>query len=282
MKNAARRVTLFLVLLALIPLAYVGYRWDRSGYEPPALPESRIPELKLQLERQRHDSAAAVAAYRPKVAGIVDDLDLPAEPLLRQLPGVVRVERSGPEGRPQTRIVHVRDWHFVPRDLYALDMRTAWGRDLTDAEIDRLHEELLLEVELVQEEQLAMLRCLVKYHGLKKIYSEGLTPAGLANYREIIKTLKKMETDEVPSARKQLAEVRELLAGMGDRGQEDTERYRAAAGIEAQLAKMIDDHRHRLLEFGAAGRLLIAGELEEVVPLDDETALDSTLTVNPH
>jgi len=136
-------------------------------------------------------------------------------------------------------------------------------------------------VAAVQAEQMVVLRCLIRHHGLRKVYAEGLTPAGLANYRDIIRALKAMEADEMPAARKQLAEVRELLAGMKGRGQEDTERYRTAGGIEAQLVKMLDDRRERLLEFGAAGRLLIAGELEEVLPLDDDDALESSKPVTP-
>jgi hypothetical protein len=37
---------------------------------------------------------------------------------------------------------------------------------------------------------------------------------------------------------------------------------------------MIEQHQLRLLELGAAGRLLIAGEIEEVLPLDDDDLLD--------
>lgn len=71
---------------------------------------------------------------------------------------------------PVGRIVHLQDWHFVPKDLYAIDMKNAHGRGLTDDEIDRLYQEHLLEVELVQVEQMAVLRCLIKHHGLKKVF----------------------------------------------------------------------------------------------------------------
>jgi hypothetical protein len=38
---------------------------------------------------------------------------------------------------------------------------------------------------------------------------------------------------------------------------------------------MLEQHRCALLEIGAAGRLPVAGELEEVLPLDDATLLDA-------
>jgi hypothetical protein len=143
----------------------------------------------------------------------------------------------------------------------------------------RRHDELLLEVEGVQAEQIAVLRCLIRHHGLRRVYCEGLTTAGLTNYGEQIRVLREMEAEQIPALKKQLADVRELLGSM--KGKESTDRYTKAAGIEAEIVGMLNDHRVRLLELGAAGRLLIAGELEDVLPLDDETALDASRPVTP-
>src|SRR5262249_9969003 len=66
-------------------------------------------------------SERAVVEYKPKVSGRLDDLTTSAEALLRQLPGVVQVDTSVSVARPSARIIHLRDWHYVPRDLYALD-----------------------------------------------------------------------------------------------------------------------------------------------------------------
>jgi hypothetical protein len=38
---------------------------------------------------------------------------------------------------------------------------------------------------------------------------------------------------------------------------------------------MLDQHRLAMLEIGAAGRLLVLGELQEVLPLDDAELLDA-------
>jgi hypothetical protein len=66
--------------------------------------------------------------------------------------------------RPARRIIHLRDLHFVPRDLFAIDVRQAAGRPLSDAEVDRLYEKHLLETEVVQIEQMVLLRCLARHH----------------------------------------------------------------------------------------------------------------------
>jgi hypothetical protein len=45
---------------------------------------------------------------------------------------------------------------------------------------------------------------------------------------------------------------------------------------------MLDEHKHRLLEMGAAGRLLISGELEDVLPLEHANALEKAKPISPN
>jgi hypothetical protein len=253
--------------------------WLRGNVTAPSFPisptEDRISKLKEQIAEQEAESAQAVAGYTPKTQTRIDDLDSPVDDILRQLPGVTQVEVAVTAAKPTCRIVHLRDWHFVPKDLYALDLKQAHGRDLTDDEIDRLHQELLLEIELVQLEQIALLRCLIKHHGLKKVFSEGFSAKELEAYRERIAVLRSMENEQVPQVRKQLGEVRSLIDGSNGGTKEK------AQAIEKQLVAMLDEHKHRLLEMGAAGRLLISGELEEVLPLEDAVALDRAKPISP-
>lgn len=267
------------VLLVTLCVGIALTLWLRGNVTAPSFPisptEDRISKLKEQIAEQEAKSAQAVAGYTPKTQARIDDLDSPVDDLLRHLPGVAKVEVAVPAKKPTARIVHLRDWHFVPRDLYALDMKQAHGRELTDKEIDRLHQELLLEVELVQLEQIALLRCLVKHHGLKKVFSEGFSAKELAAYRERIAVLRSMENQQIPQIHKQLDEVRKLIDGSA------SEKKEQAQAIESQLVAMLDEHKHRLLEMGAAGRLLISGELEEVLPLEDAAALEKAKPISP-
>jgi len=279
------RAKLHFLLLPFLAGLILLVVWHLRHQEPAHLPQKysapvqQFAELQRLVAEQENNSHRAAERYNPTLKWQLTDLTFPARDLLAGLPGVVEVEHSVKCDKPTRRVIHLRDWHLVPRELYALDLATSAGRPLPEDEVAQLHAEHLLEVAAVQAEQMVVLRCLIRHHGLRKVYAEGLTPAGLANYRDIIRALKAMEADEIPAARTQLAEVRELLTSMKARGQEDTERCRAAVGIEAQLVKMLHDHRDRLLEFGAAGRLLIAGELEEVLPLDDDDALESSRPV---
>jgi hypothetical protein len=120
---------------------------------------------------------------------------------------------------------------------------------------------------------MALLRCLIKHHGLKRLYCEGLT----ANYIEKVAVLRDMEKNQISQLRKQLADVRELWK----RSEPKSDRHAQAAKIEAEIRQMIDQHQHRLPELGAAGRLLVAGEIEKVLPLDDGDLLDGAKPVTP-
>jgi hypothetical protein len=186
---------------------------------------------------------------------------VPDEPILRQLPGVVDVEVVVRAEPATHRIIHLRDWHYVPRDLYAQDVRAAAGRPLSEAEVDRLHEELCLEVEAVQFEHLALLRCLIKHHGLRRVYGEGLTEEGEADFQETVEMLRDMEQVQVPEIRRQLAEVRGL------------KRTEKTAAVEKEIVDLLEQHRKRMLEIGTCGRLQIAGDIACVRPLDNAGAL---------
>jgi hypothetical protein len=273
-----RRAVAALVLPGgAVALALVLY----ANRQPPPWPspraEDRTPRLQKLVAEQEEESAQAVAKYQPEVEARIDDLGTPAEGVLRQLPGVVQVEVGVSADHPTLRIVHLRDWHFVPKDLYAIDLKNAKGRELSVGEIDQLHQELLLEVEVVQHEQMALLRCLVRHHGLRRLYCEGLTAKDLPNYKGKVAVLREMETNQVSQLRKQLAAVRQLLEGSGPEGG----RHGKAKKVEAEIREMIDQHQLRLLELGAAGRLLVAGEIEEVLPLDDGDLLDQANPVTP-
>jgi hypothetical protein len=260
-----RPVTAGACLLGLVALGVLAFYLLFKNPPPPGgSSENRLTMLRGTVEQQEKESAAAAASYAPKVTARLDDLTASAEFVLRQLPGVVQVDVAVPAQEPKHRIVHLRDWHFVPKDLYALDLRSSAGE-----EMDRLHEELCLEVEAVQLEQMALLRCLVKHHGLRRIFCEGLTPKDLPNYNERIGVQRSMEREEIPQLQKQLADVRDLKKGV------------EAAAIEGEITGLLWEHRKRLLDLGAAGRLLIAGDIEEVLPLDDAVLLDQAKPITP-
>src|SRR5262245_14755323 len=70
------------------------------------------------LETQRKLTAEAVDRYAPQTAWQPDDLGTSLPDLLRQLPGVAEVETLVSPRQVTGRIIHLRDYHHVPRELF--------------------------------------------------------------------------------------------------------------------------------------------------------------------
>jgi hypothetical protein len=85
-------------------------------------------------------------------------------PRIRATPQAVRVDYSGPANAKLV-VVHLRDYHFVPREL---------------CEIEGIpFDEVLKIAASVQESQLAIARELVRSHSLRGVYSEGVSEKSL-------------------------------------------------------------------------------------------------------
>lgn len=233
----------------------------------PGRTRSDVVRLRGLVDETKQSTAAAVASYKPAVKGLITDLRTPAEKLLRYLPGVVEVECHAAKANPlKARIIHLRDWHYLPRETFAADIRSATKAPIPEAEeIDCWYEEHLLEVELVQTEQLAVLRCLIKHHGLKRVFAEGLTEEDMPVFREKLAVLRKVQ--------QRLAGLRKKLSELDDgRLPEET------AAIREGISRLSEQSRRDALQIGAAGQLLLAGEIEEILPLEDAAAFKA---VNP-
>lgn len=159
---------------------------------------------------------------------------------LRKLPGVHSVEIADRADEPTHRIIHILNWHFIPRHAFAADLRDQ-DDTISDDEIDRLYAEFLDDVETVQQEQMRVLRALVSRYRLASIHYEGFTE-GSADFKRL------------------LATIREFDAPPGD------------TPVERLL---LEQHRHDLLQIGAPGRLMLADQFEEVLPIEDGELLEA-------
>jgi hypothetical protein len=270
--NRRNKVRLLLVAIAVIGAIAFWLAWKGPGSGFLAETQRRIARLRAEVEEQRGAAERVVANYQPTSRGRIDDLQAPVEPLLRQLPGVVHVDTPVAVERPSARIIHLRDWHYVPRDLYAAEERAVHRRELIEQEVDAVHEQHLLQVELIQLEQAALLRCLARHHALRRMFIEGMTakevphlPAHIADLRAAQKQLGELHTE--------LTEARQLLAGIA--GREGTTRHQQALAGERELLGLFQERRIFVLSSGAAAQLFAAGELEGVLPLDDAELLDA-------
>lgn len=171
---------------------------------------------------------------------------------------------------PLSRLVQLNDLHVVARDLFAVEVRAVAGKPLTDEDVDLLYHEHLLQVELVQLQQMAVLRCLAKHHGLKRVYIERLTAEDMPGLMERAKMHKELQ-QSLDARQKEASALMKQIAAAGNT---DSERYQKAKTVEKQLQDIADKHQAEMLDLGAAVRLMVAGELAEVLPLDDARLLD--------
>lgn len=243
------------------PVAVEPAAAEESGERTPEKRQSSIEALRRRLDQQRADLDGIVDGYGPTVVGNITDLDVSAEEVLKSLPGVESVERTTSGENPTKRIIHIRDWHFVSKDDYAKDLQDMADNTLSEAEIDARHEELLLDVELVQIEQMALLRLLRRHYGLDHVCIEGVAERDVPIYEAKVRILAKSGEDmaELRDARNELdpVENRELIE---------------------QIDVALEQYRQDSLHVGATGQLVLSGEITEIRPSE---SLEAYLAANP-
>ncbi len=256
------------MLMALIVVLAGRICCAGATIEPDSQQGDRCDRLRELVDQQREQSAAAINSYEPQTSGDLGDRNVKPTPILRQLPGVAHVEVKVPAESPQHRIVHLKDWHFVSQELFAADLRFNNNTEIRDEEIERLYEQHLLEVELVQLEQMALLRCLIRHHGLQQVFCEGLAEEDLVIYKAKLRVIRRMR-QSISDVRDDLHETERTLQQWSDEGQQDSAEHEQLLARQQQLNSIVTAYRRELLQIGAVGRLLLNEELHEVSPLED-------------
>lgn len=194
---------------------------------------------------------------------------------------LLSITLAGCSQAPPQKIIHVCDWHYVPKEQFAADLRSANDARYTDEEIDEHYATFLSEVEQVQQEQVEELRKLIRDHGLKHVWIEGITDAENRDFEEIVSQVKAIEATNIPRLRRQLADTDELIAGMEARNRTGENDYVQAKSIRTHLLALKSEHREWLLKLGAAGKLRMSGELTAALPLDDEETHQAANPIKP-
>lgn len=183
---------------------------------------------------------AAVLSAAPDI----NELATPADQILKSLPGVESVEVIPAKAARKRRVIHLLNWHFVPRKQYEADLNSLRDKPLTDEESFEEFQKFRDEVEAVQQEQIKLLRVLIRKHGLKKLFCEGLAVEETEKYRSLLATLKR-------SAK---------YVNRGD------------SPIDLLVQH---EFQNDLLMVGALGRLLMEGELDDVLPTETQESLQA-------
>ena len=271
-------------LAALMVSMLVSLAWQPSPKWPdPSVPtphdawatQARIDQIRQRLQHDRARADEAVAHYRPANSTTISDVSTPAAEVLRGLPFVQRVEVSPSTGPVSKRIVHLLDARLRSRELFFLDVHVGRPGGPTVAEADLLYQEHLLQVELVQVRQAAVLRCLVRQHGLEAVVIEDLTGADDREFQRRLAAAREAEAQQ-PALRQQLAEAQVLLRHIAATEDHGSQRYYKVQAAAREVAYALDQHRLQLLEMGAAARLVVSGELTTLLRLGQGAAGDGS------
>lgn len=184
----------------------------------------------------------------------INDLAFPVVEAFRNCNEVQNVEVLVACQKPTCRIVHIRDWHFVPFDLFELDVKQGAGKQLSDKEVGDLYAKHLNDVDQVTREQEKLLLKLAGSFGLKTVFAEGVTPQNLTAYREAIKN------------------YGILLKDVGDLKTKRLEIKGRAKVIDNEIDGLENELRKEFLKYGSTGILMGLGKID-VSPLDDNDLL---------
>jgi hypothetical protein len=197
----------------------------------------------------------------PTVPSRITRMTAPAADILRQLPYVVAVDVPVPVAKPERRVIHIRDAHFVPMQLFELQFRVK-GRMPSGRQFVQLYREQLLQTEVAQSQLETVLRCLIGHHGLRRTLCEGITPGTLAKTREWIAELR-----TASAALASLERYRATLCG--------DQALAALRAYEQGVGELLWQVEYERLKYDASTRLAVAGLLT-VSPLDDEQLLQGS------
>ncbi|QDT95639.1 hypothetical protein [Gimesia aquarii] len=142
-----------------------------------------------------------------------------------------------------TTIIHILNYHYVTPEVFAADLKDQ-DSTITQEQIDKQYFEFLKRGGSLQKEQVKLLRRLIKRRKLKSVYIEGLTEKNYKGTMRFIETLKNYEKYKTPP--------------------------------ESSFDKLVAaQNRLDLLELGAAGQLVVNGELETLLPAEDLEAMEA-------
>ncbi len=176
-------------------------------------------------------------------------------------------ESSPATVKPTVTIIHVRNWHWLPKEHFAADQR-GLNPKLTNEEIDIQYSRFLDDIDALQREQVGLLRELFQQHPGCRVFYEGVTDA---NGRTFIDTIQALRHADIGSIQINLEQANRMVETIPA----GTNAHTIAVGLRDDFNAKLAAYRNDLSQVGAVGRMLMADELDRVFALDDEKLLDA-------
>ncbi|WP_298865474.1 hypothetical protein [uncultured Gimesia sp.] len=139
-------------------------------------------------------------------------------------------------------------------------------------ELDERYSAFLDNVEAIQGQQVTVLKSLIKKHNLKGVYLEGLTEKNHGRTMKIIETIKKDEKTKTEKDEKAKPKSKNPDDEFGELTFDSLSKAADDEYFNAFIAAINKTH---LLELGAAGQLVVKGELKTLLPAEDSKAFQA-------
>lgn len=228
-----------------------------------------------------------VKAYKPKVEGGINDLEVDAKRLLLGIPCVVDVQRTPAKQKPKRRIVHILDWHWISEEDFAEEQKRIEEIPALTAEYLKKREDVMVnnmpkggllilggghDLNDNCGDDCEYLRVEMKSYATCGISAESARTAEeiAARYEQFLKEVEAVQADQRVVLRclarhhglehVYLQELTSLTQAL----------FLRRVGVVRHPEKYHEDFvRGARLQIGAAGQLLAGGVLREVRPVDD-------------
>ena len=195
----------------------------------------------------------------------INDLSVPAGPILKMSWSTAKVDSPLAVSEPTCRIVHINDYHSLPRPRFAKAVQIVCPDLLSKEEFHDWHQSHADQVELLQASQAKLLLWLVDYHGVREVFQEGISEENVPELMGRVDLLRKIAPERQRLDRERLALSQQISEA------------EAAGRDSSALRKRRDELvtiRDYVLNCGAIGELLIERPAVRILPAEDTQAYE--------
>ena len=130
--------------------------------------KERLAEYRSLVEIARNSSRRIVDDYAPGSTILIDDHRQSISAFLAELRGIESVDETEIDS-PSRRLVHLVDRSLPTKEQFLVCLRSLADGGVSTDQRDALYQDYVQQIALKHIEQLTILKCLVKHHGLRRV-----------------------------------------------------------------------------------------------------------------
>jgi hypothetical protein len=141
--------------------------------------DERLKENRERIDHAQLESDKLVAEHDSRFDFQVDDFRVSVLDGVSKLPGVISATASNTD-HPTSRIIHLISGEVPSKDDFFVALKQKADGGVSQTQLNSLYDEYILQIRLMQIEHSVIVRCLVRNHGLRRIYVESITDGDFA------------------------------------------------------------------------------------------------------